>query len=166
MRSSSLQEDGFGNAFAGKYESVFCLNSCLLYTSLYSRCCDNHLFLVVFFHGTNAIIITGFGGLNDDGAKESVIPMVPKISKRAEHAGADLPVCVPEVFDALSRPGCLLQVVVAHIHTGTDYRIQLQKLRAERYPCRLYTSMAAVGSTDLGALIQTYVENAILGGTY
>lgn len=27
VRSSSLQEDGFGNAFAGKYESVFCLNS-------------------------------------------------------------------------------------------------------------------------------------------
>lgn len=26
VRSSSLQEDGFGNAFAGKYESVFCLN--------------------------------------------------------------------------------------------------------------------------------------------
>lgn len=26
-RSSSLQEDGFGNAFAGKYESVFCVNS-------------------------------------------------------------------------------------------------------------------------------------------
>lgn len=25
-RSSSLQEDGFGNAFAGKYESVFCVN--------------------------------------------------------------------------------------------------------------------------------------------
>ena len=28
------------------------------------------------------------------------------------------------------------------------------------------SDMAAVGSTDLGALIQTYVENAILGGTY
>lgn len=27
VRSSSLQEDGFGNAFAGKYESVFCVNS-------------------------------------------------------------------------------------------------------------------------------------------
>ena len=27
VRSSSLQEDGFGNAFAGKYESVFCLNA-------------------------------------------------------------------------------------------------------------------------------------------
>ena len=27
VRSSSLQEDGFGNAFAGKYESVFCINS-------------------------------------------------------------------------------------------------------------------------------------------
>ena len=26
VRSSSLQEDGFGNAFAGKYESVFCAN--------------------------------------------------------------------------------------------------------------------------------------------
>lgn len=26
VRSSSLQEDGFGNAFAGKYESVFCPN--------------------------------------------------------------------------------------------------------------------------------------------
>lgn len=26
VRSSSLQEDGFGNAFAGKYESVFCIN--------------------------------------------------------------------------------------------------------------------------------------------
>lgn len=28
------------------------------------------------------------------------------------------------------------------------------------------SDMAAVSSTDLGALIQTYVENAILGGTY
>ncbi len=27
VRSSSLQEDGFGNAFAGKYESVFCMNT-------------------------------------------------------------------------------------------------------------------------------------------
>lgn len=27
VRSSSILEDGFGNAFAGKYESVFCLNS-------------------------------------------------------------------------------------------------------------------------------------------
>ncbi|MCQ2507771.1 MAG: PEP/pyruvate-binding domain-containing protein [Dorea sp.] len=27
VRSSSLLEDGFGNAFAGKYESVFCVNS-------------------------------------------------------------------------------------------------------------------------------------------
>ncbi|MDY2938408.1 MAG: PEP/pyruvate-binding domain-containing protein [Fusicatenibacter sp.] len=27
LRSSSLQEDGFGNAFAGKYESVFCINN-------------------------------------------------------------------------------------------------------------------------------------------
>ncbi len=27
VRSSSLQEDGFGNAFAGKYESVFCVNA-------------------------------------------------------------------------------------------------------------------------------------------
>ena len=26
VRSSSLLEDGFGNAFAGKYESVFCPN--------------------------------------------------------------------------------------------------------------------------------------------
>lgn len=26
VRSSSLQEDNFGNAFAGKYESVFCVN--------------------------------------------------------------------------------------------------------------------------------------------
>ena len=26
MRSSSILEDGFGNAFAGKYESVFCAN--------------------------------------------------------------------------------------------------------------------------------------------
>ena len=26
VRSSSLLEDGFGNAFAGKYESVFCVN--------------------------------------------------------------------------------------------------------------------------------------------
>lgn len=26
VRSSSLQEDGYGNAFAGKYESVFCIN--------------------------------------------------------------------------------------------------------------------------------------------
>jgi len=26
VRSSSMQEDGFGNAFAGKYESVFCVN--------------------------------------------------------------------------------------------------------------------------------------------
>ena len=26
VRSSSLLEDGFGNAFAGKYESVFCAN--------------------------------------------------------------------------------------------------------------------------------------------
>ncbi|HAC29091.1 MAG TPA: hypothetical protein DCF82_14945, partial [Marinobacter hydrocarbonoclasticus] len=25
-RSSSLQEDGFGNAFAGKYDSVFLIN--------------------------------------------------------------------------------------------------------------------------------------------
>jgi hypothetical protein len=28
VRSSSFLEDGFGNAFAGKYESVFCVNSC------------------------------------------------------------------------------------------------------------------------------------------
>ena len=27
VRSSSLLEDGFGNAFAGKYESVFCANA-------------------------------------------------------------------------------------------------------------------------------------------
>ena len=27
VRSSSLQEDGFGNAFAGKYESVICINT-------------------------------------------------------------------------------------------------------------------------------------------
>lgn len=27
VRSSSFQEDGFGNAFAGKYESVFCINT-------------------------------------------------------------------------------------------------------------------------------------------
>ncbi len=27
VRSSSILEDGFGNAFAGKYESVFCSNS-------------------------------------------------------------------------------------------------------------------------------------------
>ena len=27
IRSSSILEDGFGNAFAGKYESVFCVNS-------------------------------------------------------------------------------------------------------------------------------------------
>src|SRR4030067_2683951 len=27
VRSSSLQEDSFENAFAGKYESVFCVNS-------------------------------------------------------------------------------------------------------------------------------------------
>ena len=27
VRSSSILEDGFGNAFAGKYESVFCPNS-------------------------------------------------------------------------------------------------------------------------------------------
>ena len=27
VRSSSLQEDAFGNAFAGKYESVFCINT-------------------------------------------------------------------------------------------------------------------------------------------
>lgn len=27
VRSSSLQEDGYGNAFAGKYESVFCINT-------------------------------------------------------------------------------------------------------------------------------------------
>jgi phosphoenolpyruvate synthase/pyruvate phosphate dikinase len=26
VRSSSLLEDGFGNAFAGKYESIFCIN--------------------------------------------------------------------------------------------------------------------------------------------
>ena len=26
VRSSSLLEDGFGNAFTGKYESVFCPN--------------------------------------------------------------------------------------------------------------------------------------------
>ena len=26
IRSSSILEDGFGNAFAGKYESVFCAN--------------------------------------------------------------------------------------------------------------------------------------------
>jgi phosphoenolpyruvate synthase/pyruvate phosphate dikinase len=26
VRSSSLLEDGFGNAFSGKYESVFCVN--------------------------------------------------------------------------------------------------------------------------------------------
>lgn len=26
IRSSSILEDGFGNAFAGKYESVFCVN--------------------------------------------------------------------------------------------------------------------------------------------
>lgn len=26
VRSSSILEDGFGNAFAGKYESVFCAN--------------------------------------------------------------------------------------------------------------------------------------------
>lgn len=26
VRSSSLLEDGFGNAFAGKYESIFCAN--------------------------------------------------------------------------------------------------------------------------------------------
>jgi phosphoenolpyruvate synthase/pyruvate phosphate dikinase len=26
VRSSSLLEDNFGNAFAGKYESVFCVN--------------------------------------------------------------------------------------------------------------------------------------------
>ena len=31
VRSSSLLEDNFGNAFAGKYDSVFCV--CLLYTS-------------------------------------------------------------------------------------------------------------------------------------
>lgn len=28
IRSSSFLEDGFGNAFAGKYESVFCVNAC------------------------------------------------------------------------------------------------------------------------------------------
>ena len=28
VRSSSFLEDGFGNAFAGKYESIFCVNSC------------------------------------------------------------------------------------------------------------------------------------------
>lgn len=28
VRSSSFLEDGFGNAFAGKYESVFCANAC------------------------------------------------------------------------------------------------------------------------------------------
>jgi hypothetical protein len=28
VRSSSFLEDGFGNAFAGKYESVFCTNNC------------------------------------------------------------------------------------------------------------------------------------------
>lgn len=28
VRSSSFLEDGFGNAFAGKYESVFCVNAC------------------------------------------------------------------------------------------------------------------------------------------
>ena len=36
VRSSSLLEDGFGNAFAGKYESVFCVNqgdSCQRYTN-------------------------------------------------------------------------------------------------------------------------------------
>lgn len=27
VRSSSILEDGFGNAFAGKYESVFCVNA-------------------------------------------------------------------------------------------------------------------------------------------
>ena len=27
VRSSSILEDGFGNAFAGKYESVFCANT-------------------------------------------------------------------------------------------------------------------------------------------
>ena len=27
MRSSSILEDGFGNAFAGKYESIFCSNT-------------------------------------------------------------------------------------------------------------------------------------------
>ena len=27
VRSSSLLEDNFGNAFAGKYESVFCVKS-------------------------------------------------------------------------------------------------------------------------------------------
>jgi len=27
VRSSSILEDGFGNAFAGKYESVFCANA-------------------------------------------------------------------------------------------------------------------------------------------
>ena len=26
VRSSSLLEDAFGNAFAGKYESIFCVN--------------------------------------------------------------------------------------------------------------------------------------------
>ncbi len=28
VRSSSFLEDGFGNAFAGKYESIFCVNAC------------------------------------------------------------------------------------------------------------------------------------------
>ena len=27
VRSSSILEDGFGNAFAGKYESIFCANT-------------------------------------------------------------------------------------------------------------------------------------------
>ena len=26
VRSSSIMEDGYGNAFSGKYESVFCMN--------------------------------------------------------------------------------------------------------------------------------------------
>ena len=34
VRSSSFLEDGFGNAFAGKYESVFCVNFGTLETRL------------------------------------------------------------------------------------------------------------------------------------
>ena len=26
VRSSSIMEDGYGNAFSGKYESIFCMN--------------------------------------------------------------------------------------------------------------------------------------------
>ena len=67
----------------------------------HSRRGDYGLFSMVIPVRTNSPVIFGLWRLNEDGAEQAVMPVIPQIAKGGEQSGAIFSVCVPQILDFL-----------------------------------------------------------------